>query len=456
MTAPVAAVRKNAVRLLTLGIVVVLVVGVILWRSGAATGYKVTIVFPEATDLQRGSLVEVQGLQVGKVSKLGVSDGQAMVTVTLESASAPLHTGSMAKIDYKALLGERYVEIVPAPASNPAIPNGGVLTGGENRVELAQVLSSFDAPTRQRLAEGIPQLTTVFGSPTNVNQTIQAAAPTVEAVAQIIDAVGQNGLALRQLVTSMADLSTRLVNRQGSIVQTISGLTAANTAVAAQDANLTVGLQNLPPTLTQISTTLSHIPATTANVVPLLNDLAPGAATLPSFAAKLRPTIDQLSPVISQLQPNLAALNTLLTYTPNLSTTANAVLPGLTQVTSTLVAPQKLTVPVNADGSSTTQVTSSIFDWFRPYTPEFAAFMTNWGSWLSGYTSTGHIGPFTGILGNGALTGETPTSNGFTSPATGAAIAPTDAQAPPFPGTVAGQACQTCYQATDAAGNPIQ
>lgn len=456
---PSLVVRRGAGRLATLALVGVLVVGGVTWRLTSGGGYRVTIVFPEATDLQNGSLVEVQGFSVGKVSHLGLSDGQAMVTVSLDSSSAPLHTGSTAKIDYKALIGERYIEITPAPTSNPTIPNGGVLPGGEDRVELAQVLSALDPGTRTRLADGIPQLAQVFGSPTNVNDTIQTAAPTVQALAQVLDAIGQSGLALHQLVSSMADLSGRLVARQGSVVATVAGLTKATSAISAQDANLATGLSGLPSTLDQATATLAHLPGTTANVVPLLGDLAPGAAALPTFAAELRPVIDQLSPVTAQLQPTLGALNTLLGRTPALVNTANATVPGVTQAVSTLTAPQRVTVPTDAGGTATTEVTTSALDFLRPYTPELAGFLTNWGNWLAAYNGAGHFGPFTAVLGTGALTGLVPTTNGYQSPATALAgavpLPATATNGPPYPGTVAGQPCTTCYQATDAAGNPV-
>ncbi|HET9692457.1 MAG TPA: MlaD family protein [Acidimicrobiales bacterium] len=439
-------------------VVVGLLAALVVWRTGGGGGYQVTIVFPEATDLNTGSLVEVRGTAVGKVSHLGLSDGQAMVTVTLDSASTPLHTGTAAKIDYKALLGERYVELVPGAAGNPEIPSGGVITGGEDRVELQDVLNALDPATRKQLADLIPQLQQTLGDPVTVNQTLTAAAPATTALAQLLDAVGSNGAALHQLVATMADLSTRLVNQQGALVSTVQGLTQANSAIAGETGQLATGLAQLPRTLQQATTVLDKLPATTAAVVPLLDDLAPGAAALPAFSADLKPVLDQLSPVLTQLQPSLGSLHTLLGATPALATTANATLPGVTQATSTLTAPQKVTVPTDANGTTTKQVTTTVLDWVRAYTPELAAFQTNWGDWLAAYNGSGHIGPFTAVFGIGQMTGQTATPNGYRSPATtsgGVALPQTATNGPPFPGTVAGQPCTTCYQATDAAGNPV-
>jgi phospholipid/cholesterol/gamma-HCH transport system substrate-binding protein len=450
--------RRSIGYVATIALVAAVVIGAVAYKATSGGGYAVTIVFPEATDLHTGSLVEVQGFTVGKIAKLGLNNGQAMVTVSVGGAYDPLHAGSTAKIDYKALIGERYVEIIPGPASNPKIPNGGVITGGEDRVELQDVLNALNPETRKRLADLIPQLAVTLGSPANVSNTLTAAAPTVTDLAQLLDAVGSNGAALHQLVATMADLSTRLVNQQSSLVATVSGLTQANTAVAAQDNQLTTGLQGLPETLTQATSVLTKLPTTTRDVVPLLDDLAPGAAALPAFSADLDPVLSQLSPTLTQLQPSLSSLTTLLHYTPGLATTANATVPGVTQALSTLTAPQQVTVPTDANGSSTTTITTSVLDWLRPYTPELASFQTNWADWLASYNPSGHFGPITGIFGAGALVGDVPTTNGYSSPATsldGVPLPPSATNGPPFPGTVAGQPCQSCYDATDAAGNPV-
>ena len=457
MAAPTARLARRTATLATAALVVLAVVVAVV-VAGRSGGYQVTVVFPEATDLTTGSLVQVHGNTVGKVTHLGLSDGQAMVTVSVSKAFAPLHTGTGAKIDYKAIIGERYVELTPGAASNPTIPAGGVLAGGEDRVELQDVLDALDPATRKQLTDLIPQLAQTLGDPQSANATLAAAAPATTALAQLLDAVGSNGAALHQLVATMADLSGRLVTQQGALVSTVQGLTQANSAVAGETGQLAAGLQKLPQTLQQATMVLGKLPATTSAVVPLLNDLAPGAAALPAFSNDLQPVLTELPPLLTELQPSLGSLHTLLGATPGLVNTANATVPGLTQVASTLTAPQKVTVPVDANGTSTTQVTTTVLDWLRAYTPELAGFQTNWGDWLAAYNASGHIGPFTAVVGLGQLTGQTPTSNGYTSPATslgGVALPQTASNGPPFPGTISGQPCTTCYQATDAAGNPV-
>jgi phospholipid/cholesterol/gamma-HCH transport system substrate-binding protein len=456
--------RTIITRVLTVAVIVALVAGLAVHFLGSHYRYEVTVVFPEATDLESGSLVEVNGFDVGNVARLAVNDGQAMVTVAVKGPNDPLHTGTKATIDYKALLGERYVELVPGPKSNPTIPNHGVITGGENRVELAQALDSLNPATRKQLQKDIPQLSTLTGgtNTNNIQQTLTDAAPTIQALSAVLSAVGSDGVALKNLVTGMEQLTTRLNTKQSSLVSTVSGLDQTFDAVAKQDTALQSSISALPATLTQANTTLKMLPTTTQDVLPLLSDLQPGAAALPAFAAKLKPVADELQPVVTDLEPTLTGLNTLLTYTPNLESSLNSVVPGVQTALTTLETNQTLNTATGTE-------TSNALDFLRPYTPELAGFVTNWSNWLSAYNDTGHVAPIAVEYGIAALDLQ-PSDNNYTAPST--IVGPTqdtcpsdalsaltctvtNAQNPPSPGTETGQPWTTGTQAVDAAGNPV-
>lgn len=346
--------------------------GGLLFASSGGGSYTATIVFPVATNLHTGGAVDIQGFQVGNVAHLGVRNGQAMVTVAIDRRYAPLHAGTKASIDYRSLLGERYVELTPGPKTNPVIPDGGILQGGENRVEISALVSQLGPATRAQLVSLIPQLQTLLAGPNtaNVQQTITEAAPAVQALGQILAAVGQDGLALHQLVAGMANLSSRLVQRQNDVAGTVQGLDQAFSAVARQQSSLTSALSQLPATLTAARQTVGLLPATTATVLPLLQDLQPVSASLPSFSAKLQPVLSQLQPVSSLLVPTLGGLANLLRGTPALLGSLNATLPLVTQAAYPL---------------------EPVASFLRPYTPELAGFVTNWANWLSNYNQAGNF-----------------------------------------------------------------
>lgn len=410
-------------RLVAAAVVVVAGVAIGLAVSSGSNGYSVRLVFPAATNLNTGGLVEVRGFTVGQVTHLGVSNGQAVVTVSVDRGDAPLHSGTTAAIDFKSLLGERYVELTPGPSTNPAIPSGGVITGGQYRVSVSDIASSLDPATRQRLVAMVPQLQSLLGGAgtANTQATLSQAAPAVQALGQVLDAVGQDGIALKTLVTSLSGLSSRLVTQQGSVVSTVQGLDAAASAVANQRQALASDLQQLPSTLGAATSTLGQLPATTQKVLPLLSDLQAATNGLPAFSSELQPVLQQLKPVSAQLVPTLSGLENLLHYTPSLLSAANGTLP-----------------------QATTAVTGAqpIASFLRPYSPELAGFLTNWGSWLASYDAGGHFGEVGALLG--------PDSLDLGSLAASGALAGDHVVSNPSPGALVGQPW------TDAAGNPAQ
>lgn len=420
------AARRLTGRIVALVVVAALVAVIVVWRVGGSSGYTVTLQFPAATDLGTGGLVDINGFKVGNVKKLSVKSGQALVQVTVNAANAPLHTGTTADIQYRSLLGERYVELTPGPQTNPVLPNGAMVSNGNGnivpRVEISDLLNRLDPTTRSQLADLMPQVQQILAGPNtgNAQQTLQTAEPAVRALAQVLDAVGADGQTLHQLVTDMAGLSTRLVTKQSSLVSTVSGLDQAMGALATQTSGLSTGISALPSTLTQAQSTLDKVPATASVAVPLLGDLRSATSDLPAFASKLSPVLTELQPVSAQLVGTVNGLDNLLHYTPALVGSANATVPAVTAAAKGL---------------------QPALQFLRPYSPEMAGILTNWGSWLDTYNATGHLVPIPAIFGATSLDiPGLPNTAGLT----------TDANRPP--GGLIGQP----QPVTDAAGNPAQ
>ncbi len=53
------------------------------------------------------------------------------------------------------MLGERYVNLVPGPNTNAALPDGAMFEAQSQQVEADQVLAALDVPTRARLSSMI-------------------------------------------------------------------------------------------------------------------------------------------------------------------------------------------------------------------------------------------------------------------------------------------------------------
>lgn len=359
--------RRNLTAALGAGALVVATVAV---AGGAGDDYSVQVVLPAATNLVEGSEVEIDGASAGRVERLDTRDGKAVVTVSLTDEHAPLHDGTTARVSYKALLGERILELTPGDDSTPALAEGALVEGSVDRVEIDQVLAALDGPTRTRLKSLLDRLSgTLEGSEGDVRSTLQTLGPAVEALGQVLEAVGSDGPAIRELVTRLSRLMDTLDARRGELEATIGGLTTASTTIASNRKQLSQALSQLPETLRTAEETLGQVPSTVAAASPLLQALQPGVAKLPGVAEQLQPVLRDLRPTIAELRPTLASLQSLLDHTPGLLDGANAVLPQADQVLGDL-------------GPALT--------YLRPYTPELAGWLSNWGSAASNYDSEGH------------------------------------------------------------------
>lgn len=381
-------------RLVTAGaavLVAVAVIGGVLKLAGFGGGgrYHATFVFPHATNLFGGSRVQIDGFNVGLVDGLQVRDGKALVKVTIDGKHAPLRDGTTARIDYQSLPGERIVQITPGPETNAALPDGAMITATTPRIELDQILSALDPPTRaavRRLVPGLDQA--LAGHEEDLGQTLEAAGPALRAATAVLDAIGSDGPALETLLTSVRDLAERLVARRDSVRGIIDGFDRNLAQTAKRSEDLAAGLDELPSTLQAAESALARIPPAAAASLPLLRELLPAVQALPAAAADLRPFLAELQPTLADLRPALVSLAAVLDETPGLLDKAQAVLPPVTGVLSSLLP---------------------VLDYLRPYTPEVAGLIANLNSASANYDANGHflrVYVSSGSLLLGSVTGQ--------------------------------------------------
>ncbi len=333
--------------------------------------YPANVVLPSATGLIAGSKVLVNGFDAGQVDDVSIKDGRAQVTMSLSKDFAPLHSGASAGIVWKAVLGERQLDVRDGPKTNPVIPPGGTLDGKvSDPVEMDKVLAALDPTTRAHLSSLVRGLDdTVAGNETDLRQTLRKAGPTVEALGGVLRAVGSDGPAIKELAGQLNGMVTTLVNRDQQVRAIVSGLAGATEAAAQQREQLRAALRKLPGTLGTADRTLADVPGTVDKAVPLLEDLRPATDRLPAVARTLRPVLADLRPTVAQLRPTLASLGTLLQFTPGLLDSAHGALPGTNSAVSSL---------------------TPALSFLRPYTPEVVGWLSNWGSSAANYDSNGH------------------------------------------------------------------
>lgn len=359
-------------RAVLIGVLVVGIFGLGAKTLFAGSGdYRVNLVVPSAAQLLKGSPVWIDGLTVGSVKSLDVKGGKAVIGISLNDKNAPLHVGTTSQVEWNSVVGERVLTLVPGPAKNAVIADGGTFEAASKQIEVDQVLSALDKPTRAKLVSLIGQLNkTASGSESDLQATIRSAGPAADALGQVLQAVGRDGPAIHDLVSQLTQMTAVAAKHQTDISETVRNLTALSSAVAAQQSQLSATFKALPGTLAAAQSTLQRVPEAEAVTTPLLRDLEPATKRLTSVAKNLTPVLTDLRPAVANLRPLLADTQQLLGTTPQLLDVAHQVLP-----------------PVQ----SAIEAYQPALAYLRPYTPELVGWIQNFGESFAGYDGQGHF-----------------------------------------------------------------
>ncbi|MDP9823209.1 phospholipid/cholesterol/gamma-HCH transport system substrate-binding protein [Nocardioides massiliensis] len=245
----------------------------------AAEGsYEISAIFDDALNLEVGAQVRIDGLPVGRVTRLGTRDFRAEVVMAIDP-DVELTSEATARLRSTTALGELFVQVDPAD-------------GGE-------VLGDGDELTPAR---------------TSVAATVE---DTLAAASMLI-----NGGSLGQVQTIVEELNTAVGGRRASakqlLTETETFLTEANRSTAAIDRTLTTlrdagalldrREQSINTALTEIAPAARVLRRNTDDLVGLLETSDELARTGDQVVRAIR---DDFTQVVEQLHPVLDELLTI-------------------------------------------------------------------------------------------------------------------------------------------------
>jgi len=363
-------IKRFSVRAVVLALVAVAAIGVVGSRLLGSDPYTMTMLMPAADGTFEGAKVVINGERVGKVSELGVRDGQAAVTVEIDDDHAPLPAGTTARVKWESVLGARIIELTPGPDSNTPLPSGHLYTDNVEGVEIDDLLALLDEPTRKQLQGLVGNLDgALTGREKDLNATLKEAGPTIKALGAVARAVGEDGPAIKKLVTQLHGVSETVAGRDGELAGSVAQLEQLTAAVATQQSDLSSLLTRLPGTLDTATDTLNNVEGPVTAARDLLRDVAPSTAQLPSIASDLRPVLAAARPAVAGLPETLNQADQLLKETPQLLSGARDLLPTL---------------------DDTLEQLNPMIAFLRPYTPEAVGWLTNWTSLFASKNASGH------------------------------------------------------------------
>jgi len=103
--------------------------------------YPVNAVFSTVKGLKKDTVVEISGVEVGKVADIKLVDYEVVVTLRIRD-DIVLQEDAIASIRTKGLMGEKYVEIMPG-GSDKLIEPGGSLRETEPPIDLEKLIGNF-------------------------------------------------------------------------------------------------------------------------------------------------------------------------------------------------------------------------------------------------------------------------------------------------------------------------
>lgn len=103
--------------------------------------YPVYADFITAGGLQDGAVIELAGVEIGRVERVRLADYKARVTLKIRN-DIDLHEDTQAAIKTKGLIGERYVVITPGYSSATIAP-GGTIRRTVEPIDIQQLIGEF-------------------------------------------------------------------------------------------------------------------------------------------------------------------------------------------------------------------------------------------------------------------------------------------------------------------------
>jgi phospholipid/cholesterol/gamma-HCH transport system substrate-binding protein len=313
-----------------------------------AEGYRFTVAMPEAAALAEEADVRLAGVNVGKVKdrQLEKRGWRTLVTIELDPRYAPIPKDTRAILRQKSLLGETYIALSPGHESSGELDDGARLPNSqvEPTVELDEIFSAFDRPTREAFREWVAELRRASSgrAAQSLNDALGNLAPFSVDGAELLRILDQQERAVHGLVRNTGEVFEAINEREGALRRLIVSANDLFEATASRDEALAETFRVFPTFLDESKATLARLERFSRDTHPLVNDLKGPAddlgptvrdvgelapdlqglfRDLPPLIRTSRTTVPQLGrvlqgaePVLEALGPFLDELNPILSY----------------------------------------------------------------------------------------------------------------------------------------------
>ena len=359
-----------------------LVVGLAAWLLlGRGGGTEYTLLFENAGQLVPDNDVQVGGRRIGSVTSIELTDdNQAAVKVRVQEPYAPLREGTTATIRLTSLSGiaNRYIALTPAPGDAEQLEDGATLTTAATNpvIDLDQIFNTLDANTRGDLQDVVKGFAAQFrGKGAEAGEATRYLNPLLSSSRRLIGELTEDEADLTRFIVDSSRLVGTLAAKRDELSGLVGNTNTAARAIADENVALARALGLLPTTLRRANTTFVNLRATLDDLDVLVAAAKPATKDLAPFLRELRPLLESARPTIRDLRKLVRR---------------DGEDNDLVEATRKLPALQRAATPAFDNGRQALVQLQPVLEFVRPYTPEIAGWLRDFGQGASNYDANGH------------------------------------------------------------------
>lgn len=334
-------------------------------------GYRVVVSIEDADNVVFDSDVRVAGVPVGKVRGIDVKDSLANVTLQFDEESViPLHEGLTVHLRAKSMVEETYIEVIDGDGAE--IRDGGEISADAvaEPVQLHDVLTSLDEPTRDSLGRTLRALGKgTKGSEDDVAALMSGVGDLGDQGYDVMDAIAEQSKDLDEMTRSLGVVVRSLDHRQGEIVDLVDAADKLTTATAANHGDLAASVRQLPGLLDSANAAAGDLRVLATTLSPIARDLraaGPGLTkalkNLPSITRDIKGLLPSLDVALDRAPATLRRVDDFGTDVAKIVPDARVALADV----------------------------NPMLGYMAPYNRDLTAFFTNWAAMMANSDANGH------------------------------------------------------------------
>ena len=344
--------------------------------------YVVSATFQTAGQLVKGNEVHVGGKPVGQITSIELTDdGQAEVEMELDSEFEPLHEGTTAVIRVGSLSGiaGRYISLTPGPNDASEIEDGGSIAADDvtTPVDLDQLFNTLDPETLKGLQDIVQGGATQYGGKAKeANEAAKYFNPALSTSSRLMNELVRDDARFERFIVDTATVVGAIAERRDDLAALVGNANATARAIGDENVALGRALGLLPPTLRKANTTFVNLRAALGDLDTLVAESKPATKDLAPFFRALRPLVEDAEPTIEDLR-----------FLINKKGPGND-LTDLTRKQPKLARLASVAFPRSIEALKKSQ---PVIEYIRPYSPDFAGWLTKFGQGAANYDAHGHF-----------------------------------------------------------------